>query len=144
MPGKFGAKDLLEKLEDKFLIDDGCWIWTGANNGGLHPYGALKHDGRRLMAHRILYELLVGPIPEGLVLDHLCRNEKCVRPDHLEPVTIGENVLRGVGPAAVRARQTHCQRGHALEGLNLRIRTTGRRMCNTCANDRRRDRRRRS
>lgn len=74
---------------------------------------------KRQLAHRAIYETLVGPIPAGLTLDHLCRNRWCVNPQHLEPVTARENVLRGEGLSARRARQTNCKRGHALTVDNV-------------------------
>lgn len=71
---------------------DGCWIWTGARNP--QGYGQVRLDSQRKgPAHRAMYELLVGPIPEGLVIDHLCSNPPCVNPDHLEPVTQRVNLL---------------------------------------------------
>lgn len=71
---------------------DGCWTWLGRLHNG---YGYLKQHGRDVAAMRLIYEWLVGPIPDGLDLDHLCRNRACVRPDHLEPVTRTENLRRG-------------------------------------------------
>lgn len=93
-----------------------CWTWTGATNGaGYGQFHLAGTDGRRQRyAHRFAYELERGPIAEGLTLDHLCRNPRCVRPDHLEPVPMGVNVLRGNGLSARRARQTRCIRGHAF------------------------------
>lgn len=91
----------------------GCWLWTGAmyKNG----YGYVYVLGRnRTGAHRAVYEKLVGPIPRGLVLDHLCRNPRCVNPGHLEVVTRRVNNLRGVGINARYAARTHCDRGHLL------------------------------
>lgn len=83
---------------------DGCWEYRGASQDG---YGVLYDENRRsVMAHRYAYEKLVGPIPDGLVIDHLCRNPPCVNPSHIEPVTIAENTRRG-GLA-----QSHCHRGH--------------------------------
>ena len=77
-------------------------------------------DGRKLvLAHRFAYELLRGPIPEGMTIDHLCRTRSCVNPEHFEVVTRGENVLRGVGPPAMNARKTHCAKGHPLVEGNL-------------------------
>ena len=86
-------KPLLRRLVEKFQVADGCWIWTGATNGV--GYGRVCTEDRRwVYAHRAMYELIVGPIPAGLDLDHLCRTRSCVRPDHLEPVTRGENARR--------------------------------------------------
>ncbi len=75
---------------------------------------------------------LVGPIPDGLYVDHLCRTPACINPAHMELVTNGENVLRGVCPAALNARKTHCKRGHPLDGANLRILVSGGRNCREC------------
>jgi len=123
-----------------------CWTWTGYTSG--FGYGRVKlRSGaqRTANAHRVFYECLVGPIPDGLQLDHLCRVRNCVNPDHLEPVTQRENVLRGVGLSAVNARKTHCSQGHPLSGDNLKIEVSGRRRCLACRRevDRRRDARRR-
>jgi hypothetical protein len=84
------------------------------------------------VAHRLVYEELVGPIPEGMELDHLCRNTSCVNPAHLEPVPHRVNVLRGVGPTAENAVKTECVNGHPLTGRNLCIRKEGGRKCRTC------------
>ncbi len=116
----------------KVLFDDGCWEWTGARWGG---YGSIWTGAGQSVtrAHRASYEMLVGPIPEGMVLDHLCRNTGCVRPDHLEAVTDAENTRRGESFAAINARKTHCKRGHELAGDNLKITKNGRgRECRTC------------
>ena len=87
------------------------------------------------MAHRVAYEALIGPIPKGLCLDHLCRVRYCVNPAHLEPVTVRENVLRGISPPAVNARKRLCKNGHALSGRNLYLKTRygwPGRECRTC------------
>lgn len=107
---------------------DGCWLWAGYPTGG---YGRIRVDGRRMAAHRFAYELLVGPIPDGLVIDHLCRNPLCVNPAHLEATTQQINVLRGEAPPAHQAKQDRCLRGHLLSGDNLIIRRR-RRECRTC------------
>lgn len=90
------AKALAGNLEEKltrYQVVDGCWLWEGGTRGG---YGRIKLVGHgSLSAHRASYEHHVGPIPEGLVLDHLCRNPACINPAHLEPVTIAENIRRG-------------------------------------------------
>ncbi len=102
-----------------------CWLWLGtANKRG---YGAISRDGQRIMAHHGTYELYVGPIPEGLELDHLCRNPRCVNPLHLEPVTHAENVARGT-----KAQQTHCKRGHEFTPANTYICKRGLRVCRAC------------
>lgn len=111
--------------------DTGCWIWRlGAIGGG---YGVRVVDGRPRLVHRLHYEELVGPIPEGLVIDHLCRTPRCVNPGHLEPVTQRENVLRGDSPHAQNARKTHCPQGHPYDnGNTYRIPATGHRKCLVC------------
>lgn len=94
-----------------------CWRWTGfIDDSG---YGTMRVEGKKQKVHRYAYGLLVGPIPTGLTLDHLCRVRACVNPNHLEPVTHRENVLRGSGPSAKNARKTHCPRGHELTPANL-------------------------
>lgn len=108
---------------------DGCWFWLGAPNAA--GYGTLKVDGQTVAAHRFAYEWLIGPIPDGLQLDHLCRVRRCVNPTHLEPVTSRDNSLRGDTLAARQSAQTHCIHGHALSGDNLRF-NGGKRVCRTC------------
>ena len=112
--------------------NSGCWLWAGTMSG--NGYGRIRDDrDRQIQAHRAAYELFVGPVSKGLDLDHLCRVRCCVNPDHLDLVTVTENVMRGFGIPANNARKTHCKRGHLLAGNNLRIRPDGRRVCRTCA-----------
>lgn len=120
---------------DRFLarVTDapgGCWQWTGylMPNG----YARISVNGERQYAHRVAYEAVRGPIPDGLVIDHLCRNRGCVNPDHLEAVTQRTNVLRGVSFAAARARQVRCLRGHRFTKANTYVAGNGTRKCRTC------------
>lgn len=111
----------------------GCWLWTAATAVGYGHFSWGPHSARKqVKAHRLAYELLVGPIPDGLTIDHLCRVTRCVNPAHLEPVTMRVNTLRGYGPSAINARRTRCIRGHRLSGDNLIIDWAGRRQCRTC------------
>ena len=84
------------------------------------------------LAHRLTYEATHGPIPSGLTLDHLCRNRRCVNPDHLEPVTNRENILRGTSPSALHAVQTACVNGHPFDAANTRTNANGSRSCRAC------------
>lgn len=112
-----------------------CWVWQG--KPGSHTYGVIGLGGRELpqvLVHRWAYEYLVGPIPPGLTIDHLCRNHMCVNPKHLEPVTRGENVLRGVGFAAVNAAKSECPNGHIYDDANTAW-YRGYRNCRQCGRD---------
>jgi hypothetical protein len=118
-----------------------CWVWTA---GLSHSYGSFGVGARKQVpAHKWAYEQEHGPVPEGLELDHLCRNHACVNPSHLEAVTHQENLLRGEGISARCARKTHCLRGHPFEEANTYRTTKGTRGCRTCKRERdaRRDRR---
>ena len=114
-----------------------CWNWQGAvqkHNG----YGRLttrsytKGQKRSFAAHRLAYELVNGPVPEGLQLDHLCRNRICGNPTHLEPVTMRENLMRGETLAAQLSSQTACKHGHEFTPENTYRRRDGSRNCKTC------------
>lgn len=109
---------------------ESCWEWSGGKSPA--GYGTFSiRDTDPLYAHRVAYEALVGPIPSGLDLDHLCRNRGCVNPAHLEPVTRKVNILRGESIMAKNARKTHCRRGHEFTPENTRIRANGRN-CRAC------------
>lgn len=118
-----------------------CWEWRGVRTAG--GYGLFKMgDGRNATtAQRASYRLLVGPIPDGLEVDHLCRNPGCVNPDHLEAVTPHENKMRSRGLAAVNAGLTACRRGHEFTPENTAIDRAGSRHCLACRRMRNRDRR---
>jgi hypothetical protein len=111
---------------------DGCWEWIGPRWKG-YGVAMVKVAGgwRVVRVHKVAYAALVGPVPKGLVLDHLCRVRHCVRPDHLEPVTPRENTLRGCGATALNARKEVCSKGHPLAEENMTPHATWRR-CRTC------------
>lgn len=107
---------LKERLEEKYIPEpnSGCWLWIGTENSA--GYGMFCFNYKKLLAHRVSYEIYKGKIPDGLVIDHLCRNTYCVNPNHLEPVTSGENTKRGIHPQRIK---THCPKGHPYSGENL-------------------------
>ncbi len=119
----------------------GCWEWLAHRVGG---YGHISWRGKDRPAHRVGYELLVGPVPDGKQLDHLCRNRGCVNPAHLEPVSQAENMARGVCWDRNR-RKTHCPAGHPYDAQNTLTRPGPHgltRRCAACHRDRERERRR--
>jgi len=93
---------ILDRFFSHIELDGSCWAWTGyvSPNG----YGQMGDNRRIHYVHRWAYEHFIGPIPEGLVIDHLCRNRRCVNPAHLEPVTAEENWRRGDAPSAISTR----------------------------------------
>lgn len=133
----FKVEDLRRSWQDRIqVMPNGCWAWTGADGG--RGYGSIRRRASEThhaatKAHRAVYEVLVGPIPEGLTLDHLCHtrnpdcpggftcpHRRCVNPAHLEPVTGRENQLRSANaPSAINARKTHCKRGHEFTPDNI-------------------------
>ena len=117
---------------------DGCWLWTGTLNWA--GYGRFVPSGtpgdKAEMAHRVAYELLVGPVPEGTELDHLCRVRNCVRTDHLEAVPHKVNIDRGQWGPVLLSQRTHCSHGHEYTAANTRISAKrGYRECRACGAD---------
>jgi hypothetical protein len=130
------ASPALDRLDAKISPEPntGCWLWTGCLTS--KGYGHFGLNRRAILAHRAAYELLVGPIPSGLELDHLCRVRSCVNPAHLEPVTHAENVRRGAAHGtygSFERAKTHCPKGHPYSGDNLVDRADGSRSCRACA-----------
>lgn len=121
---------LVVRFTRQVALGDGCWEWLGHRNQS--GYGRFWLLGRYEVAHRVSYELFVGPIPVGLTLDHRCRNRGCVRPDHLEPATLRENILRGQGVGVRNAAKTHCPQGHPYDATNTHRTAQGRRRCRAC------------
>ncbi len=126
---------LPERFWDKVVLgEDGCWLWQGSHT--MNGYGTFWFRNRQNLAHRIAYSVLVGDIPNGLQIDHLCRVHNCVNPRHLEPVTLQENRARG-NAHLVNGGKTHCPQGHPYDGDNLYLTTTKRggpsRQCRACA-----------
>lgn len=135
------TQDILNRVK----IVDGCWIWPTRRPLG---YGSVYIGGGKanqvsVNAHRLSYEIVKGPVPKGLVLDHLCRNRSCVNPNHLEAVTERTNILRGTGPAARCAAAKECVNGHLFAGQQPppSYAVRGWRKCNVCHRERERERR---
>ncbi len=118
--------------------DNGCWIWSGTTDS--YGYGVFKINRSMYKAHRLSVALYRGYCDEDLTVDHLCRNTRCVNPDHLELVPNEVNVLRGESPFADNKRKNHCKNGHPLSGDNLVSYPSelelGKRQCKICHNER--------
>jgi hypothetical protein len=136
----FGNQEsTIERFWNKVLFTSDCWEWQGSVKKSGYGRFHLTHS-LAVRAHRFAYQLMVGEIPKGLVLDHLCRNRSCVNPNHLEIVTIGENVLRGDTFSAKNKKKTHCSNGHPLTENNLYKQNNNWRICIICLRNRARGR----
>lgn len=131
-------KEALKFFEDRVSVTpSGCWNWLGTKNES--GYGGLWNPFTKKCqkAHRVTYEFVKGPIATGLTIDHLCRNKSCVNPEHLEAVTLKENIRRSGSLTAVHSQKTHCIHGHPFSGSNLKFgKTDGKRICITCERER--------
>lgn len=146
--GEEGIEEMPEWFYRLVVVGDAdeCWVFKGSLRAG---YGRVSVKGKTFSAHRTVYELLVGPIPVGMVIDHTCHNRDencpggrscphraCCNPRHLDPTSVGENVLRGKGISAREAAQTHCKRGHEFTAENTYIHPPhGGRDCRICKRD---------
>ena len=130
--------ELPDRIERKIKRVE-CWEWTACHSS--NGYARVVWNGRVQNAHRVVWHIATGEdIPDGMELDHLCRNRSCVNPVHLEVVDKRTNILRGFGPTAVNARKTHCKRGHEFADENTYIESDGGRRCRTCRSEKHRQR----
>lgn len=121
---------VLERFWDKVEVQpNGCWLWKGTKDKD--GYGKFTIKYVTIRSHRFAYEVNKGQIPEGMQIDHLCRNHDCVNPDHMEVVSPRENTLRGDGLAAVNSKKTHCPKGHEYTSNNTYF-WKGERYCKEC------------
>jgi hypothetical protein len=128
----------LRRFAAKVLVGDGCWIWQGSIDH--HGYGRFRYNGKTMGAHQASFDMFVGRMPQGCEPDHTCGTTACVRPDHLDPVTHRENLLRGKTLTALNAAATHCPRNHLYDETNTRL-NNGSRICRTCHRERERAKR---
>lgn len=130
------AIPILDRLMARVDADGVCWEWTGATTFGYGVIGRGSRGEGNAYTHRVMWESMVGPVLEGLDLDHLCRNRRCCNPDHLEPVDRATNVARGARRTGWRKGILHCPRGHLYDRSNDK-----QRKCSTCKNEQARARR---
>jgi hypothetical protein len=127
----------IKRFFKKVNKTSGCWIWIGAINN--YGYGMVQINGSKHSAHRISYEIAKGAIADNLQIDHLCRNRRCINPEHLEAITQKENLLRGETIAAKNKSKTHCPKGHPYSKKNTIMKNKGggyrSRQCRICRNE---------
>ena len=116
-----------------------CWVFVGANSGGKRPYGVTWDGKRRVKAHRYVWTVANGEIPDGMEIDHLCKTTMCARLSHLELVTRRENVMRSDAPGPRAVRTNRCKRDHEFTPENTINRSDGYRECRKCSNDQHRE-----
>lgn len=132
-------RPVMVRILEKMRWTPDCWEWTAAKSWC--GYGQIGVNRKVKYAHRVFYELVVGPVPDGCELDHLCRNPGCLRPSHLEPVPHRVNMQRSPEMGKANRAKTHCPRGHAYDEENTFWTKVGGRKCRTCHNMLRRQRR---
>ncbi len=129
---------IMPSMEERFWAKvnktENCWLWTGSMDK--YGYGRFKVRGKLVLAHRFAYELARGLIPGELETDHLCRNRRCIKVDHLEAVTHQVNSLRGFGVGAQNARRPACLHGHLFDLLNTHFLPDCERVCRICDRER--------
>lgn len=140
--GVYERKDVKERFFNKYTVNPltDCWEWNKPKKNG---YGQFYHNGTMRRSHIFSYELYYGNVPEGMVLDHLCKNKACCNPDHLETVSQKTNVRRGRAGESCKERaflQTHCKRGHKFTVDNTYVSKVGARHCRACRTDRTQER----
>ena len=120
----------------KTVDTDECWLWPfNTNNKGYAQWTTLI-EGKRPLAHRLMYESFVGSIEPSQQVDHLCRVTSCINPDHLEAVSARENIMRSNGVASLNSKKTHCPNGHPYDGQNTRHRRDRpNRFCRICTRE---------
>jgi hypothetical protein len=133
MTAKIGrpVEPVLPRLVDRVTIghETGCWIWTGSKTPS--GRGLISVNGKYRLTHRVTYEMFRGPIPDGLVLDHLCRVPECCYPGHLEPVTHATNIARGMAPTTIAKRNGTCLSGRH-DMTDVYVKKNGEKQCAPC------------
>ncbi len=136
-PQKMGRLQKVTAIEyfwKRAVTSPDCWQWAGtiSDKGyGILSLASELHP-RRCRAARFAYSYFIGPIPEGMVIDHLCRNRGCVNPFHLEAISNKENIMRGICPSSINAKKTQCYRGHPYSPQTLKVFRDGFRRCFEC------------